>query len=113
MAFLISLMSYFEVYRSKAAGLLTTIIGIGPILTPPLIHYTQQTFGSEGCLLIFAGLTFHTIAAALLLQPVKWHMKTVPTNEIGLMAHEGCRKVRIFNETGEYYKKSIHMGPRT
>lgn len=106
MTFLISLMSYFDVYRSKAAGLLTTIIGIGPIITPPIIHYTQQTFGSDGCLMIFAGLTFHTIVASLLLQPVEWHMKSVPANEIRLVAHEGSlNNVTIGSETGEFYVK--------
>lgn len=99
-------MSYFDVKRNKASGLLTTFTAIGPILSPLIIHYTQQEFGSNGCMVIFAGVAFHTVAASLLLQPVKWHMKSVPTNEIILTAHENNEQASIASETSKYNQGS-------
>lgn len=106
MAFLISLMSYFEIHRNKASGLLSTIIAIKPIVMPLTIHYTQQSFGPTGCLVLFAGLCFHTMVASLLLQPVKWHMKTVPSNEIRLMPVEAVAE----NKASKLRSKAVLSG---
>lgn len=40
-----------------------------------MITYFLDNFGATGCMLIFGGIATNTFATALLLQPVKWHMK--------------------------------------
>lgn len=47
----------------------------GPIVFPPLITYLLLTYGVNGTILILGGISVHTVMAALMLQPIKWHMK--------------------------------------
>lgn len=81
MAVLTSMISYFDVNRSKASGVSMTLRAIGPIITPPLIEILQKTYDPDGCLLIFAGLGFNIFVVAAILQPIQWHMRKVPIEE--------------------------------
>lgn len=81
MAVTTSMISYFDKNRNKASGVAMTLRAIGPIITPPLIEILQQTYESNGCLLIFAGIAFNIFVAAALLQPVEWHMKKILIDE--------------------------------
>lgn len=49
----------------------------GPIVYPPMVTYLLMTYGVNGTVLILGGISIHTVMAALMLQPIKWHMKCV------------------------------------
>lgn len=66
--------SYFKVRRNKAMGIATTLMGLGPILMPQLISFLLENYNIESVVLIIAGIATHCFIAALLLQPVEWHM---------------------------------------
>lgn len=51
-----------------------TLAGIGPILYPPLINYLLHIYDARGCMLIIGSLSLHMLVAAVLLQPLKWHL---------------------------------------
>lgn len=71
----LALNTYFVKNRGKATGISFTITGLGPILMPQLITVLMYYYGVQGTMFILAALSAHTMIAALLLQPVKWHMK--------------------------------------
>lgn len=73
-SFSMALNSYFRVKRNKAAGISMTLTGLGPIMYPPMVSLLLSYYGVSGCVLILGGLCTHIILAALLLQPIKWHM---------------------------------------
>lgn len=73
-SFSLAINSYFKEKRNKAAGISMTLTGLGPILYPPLITALLFNYGVSGCVLIMSAICTHVIMAALLLQPVKWHM---------------------------------------
>lgn len=56
-----------------------TLAGIGPIIYPPLINCLLHVYGVSGCMLIIGAIALHMLIAAVLLQPLKWHM-VVDTN---------------------------------
>ncbi|KAJ6640366.1 hypothetical protein Bhyg_13116 [Pseudolycoriella hygida] len=66
---------YFLKNRNKAIGIGMSVAGIGPIIFPPVITYLLMTFGVNGTVLILGGISLHTVVAAMLLQPIKWHMR--------------------------------------
>ncbi|XP_053687395.1 uncharacterized protein LOC128736910 [Sabethes cyaneus] len=76
-SFSLALNTYFVTRRNKAAGVALTITGLGPILLPQLVSLLVGLYDPRSCLLIIGALATHIIAAALLLQPVKWHMVPV------------------------------------
>ncbi|XP_026469799.1 uncharacterized protein LOC113373739 [Ctenocephalides felis] len=82
----LALNTYFKKRRHRAAGIAMTITGIGPIFVPHMITYFVQNYGALGCMLIFGAIATHTFATALLLQPVKWHMKK----------HDSSQKIKDF-----------------
>lgn len=59
----------------------------GPIIFPALVTYLLMNYGVNGTVLILGGISTHTIMAALLLQPIQWHMKRtiVESEEVELM----------------------------
>jgi MFS family permease len=67
--------SYFRERRGKAVGFGTTAMGLGPVFMPLVISKLMDVYGVMGTALILGGLSLHSVVAALLLQPVKWHMK--------------------------------------
>ncbi|XP_053659261.1 uncharacterized protein LOC128708312 [Anopheles marshallii] len=77
-SFSLALNTYFVVRRNKAAGIAMTITGLGPILLPQLVSLLLGLYGARYCLLIIGALATHIIAGGLLLQPIKWHVLTVP-----------------------------------
>lgn len=77
-SFSLALNSYFKENRNKATGISLTLTGLGPILYPPMISALLIFYGVQGCVLILGAICMHIIMAALLLQPVKWHMKDPP-----------------------------------
>lgn len=72
-----ALNEYFDKKRGRATGIALSICGFGPILMPQLTIFLMSFYGIQGTMLILGAITSHTLAAALLLQPVKWHMRVV------------------------------------
>lgn len=54
-----------------------TITGFGPVFMPQLISYLMTVHTTQGAVFIVGGISLHSVAAALLLQPVEWHLKEV------------------------------------
>lgn len=76
-SFSLAMNTFFNERRNKAFGIGATITGIGPIILPQLISILLGAYGSQGCVLIVGGIAMNIIAAALMLQPVKWHQKSL------------------------------------
>lgn len=74
-SFSLAMNSFFNEKRNKAFGIGATITGLGPIFFPQLVTILLNYYGAQGCVLIIGGISMNIIAAALLLQPVKWHLK--------------------------------------
>lgn len=74
-SFSLAMNTYFQERRNKAFGIGATITGLGPIFLPQLISFLLGIYGAQGCVLIIGGIAMNIVAAALLLQPVKWHEK--------------------------------------
>jgi hypothetical protein len=55
-------------------------MGLGPVFMPLVISKLMDTYGIMGTALILGGLSLHSLVGALLLQPVKWHMKPKDAN---------------------------------
>jgi len=82
--------TYFREKRSKAMGFGMTVMGLGPVFMPLVISRFMDIYGVTGTGLILGGLSLHSLMAALLLQPVKWHMKK---KEVPLEATETVDEV--------------------
>lgn len=61
-----------------------TLAGIGPIVYPPLINCLLQLYGASGCMLIIGAIALHMLVAAILLQPLKWHLIVDTSYELPL-----------------------------
>lgn len=85
-SFALALNSYFRARRTKAAGIAMTLTGIGPIVYPPMIHYLLSIYGVTGCMLVVAALALNMLVAAVMLQPIDWHLiEIVEDQELALM----------------------------
>jgi MFS family permease len=73
--------TYFRERRGKAVGFGTTAMGLGPVFMPLVISKLMDVYGIMGTALILGGLSMHSLVAALLLQPIKWHMKPKEVTE--------------------------------
>jgi MFS family permease len=74
-SFSLAMNTYFKERRNKAFGIGATITGLGPIILPQLVSVLLGYYGDQGCVLIIGAFAMNIIAAGLLLQPVKWHLK--------------------------------------
>lgn len=73
-SFGLALNSFFTKKLNKASGIAMTLAGIGPIVYPPLINCLLHLYGVSGCMLIIGAIALHMLVAAILLQPLKWHL---------------------------------------
>lgn len=71
----LALNTYFVKRRSKVTGYVTSMYGIGTILFPQLISFLVANFTIKDTMLIITAIFGHSLVAAVLLQPVRWHMK--------------------------------------
>ncbi|XP_037937311.1 monocarboxylate transporter 9-like [Teleopsis dalmanni] len=67
--------TYFKQKRRTATAYQFGVAGLGPIVLPYVATYLLQYFGVQGTVMLFAGISFHTIACSLIYQPVRWHVK--------------------------------------
>ncbi|XP_014255063.1 monocarboxylate transporter 9-like isoform X2 [Cimex lectularius] len=81
-AFSLAMNTYFKEKRAMAAGITSTLTGLGPVVMPLLISRFVDIFGARGTALILSGLLLNCFASALLLQPIKWHYKYVSEENI-------------------------------
>lgn len=102
-SFPLALNSYFHTNRNKAAGIAMTLTGIGPVIYPPMIHYLLKVYDVSGCTLIIGALALNMLVAAVLLQPIQWHLVDVPSKEEELFKINKNESIMI----------DIRRGPRT
>uniref|UniRef100_A0A1A9W686 Major facilitator superfamily (MFS) profile domain-containing protein n=1 Tax=Glossina brevipalpis TaxID=37001 RepID=A0A1A9W686_9MUSC len=67
--------TYFKERRRRAAGLTWSITGLLPIILPHVITYLLATYGVQGTVYIFAALSLHSFACALVYEPVLYHAR--------------------------------------
>ncbi|CAH1183232.1 unnamed protein product [Phaedon cochleariae] len=67
--------TYFGKKRRIATGLSWTITAVGPVVCPYIVIALMSKFGMEGTILLFSGVSMHSLVCSLLLQPVHWHTK--------------------------------------
>ncbi|KAJ9587654.1 hypothetical protein L9F63_018906, partial [Diploptera punctata] len=74
-SFNLALNTYFRERRGKAVGFAATAMGLGPVFMPLVISLLMSLYGISGTALLLGGFVLNSLVAALLLQPIKWHMK--------------------------------------
>ncbi|KAL0275804.1 UNVERIFIED_CONTAM: hypothetical protein PYX00_003545 [Menopon gallinae] len=77
----LALNTFFKLKRSMASSFSMTLMGIGPIVMPLLITQLLSSYGWKWTVLIVSAITMHTFVGALLLQPVKWHLRRLTSDE--------------------------------
>ncbi|KRT80447.1 membrane transporter [Oryctes borbonicus] len=68
--------TYFLKKRARSAGFALAISAFGIVVMPQIISFLLSNYGMKGAVLIMGSLTSHVFIAAVLLQPVKRHMKS-------------------------------------
>lgn len=81
-AYSFALNCYFKQNRARAVGYSMTICGIGPIIMPQIFSFLITRFGTTGAVIVISGIAVHLYVSALLLQPIKWHMKKRVIEEV-------------------------------
>lgn len=74
-AFNLALNTYFVVKRGVATGIAMSITGLGPILMPIGTSRLLWIYDDRETGMLLAALTLHSLAAALLLRPIKWYRR--------------------------------------
>ncbi|XP_050300408.1 uncharacterized protein LOC126738951 [Anthonomus grandis grandis] len=92
-SYTLAIKSYFVHEQNKAIGLSMTLTALGPILMPQIINLLIQNYHPDGVILILAGIIAHGYIGAILLQPVRWHMKKVPKTEENRTDVEGAVEI--------------------
>lgn len=80
-SFSLALNSYFTTKRGRATGWAITMMGLGSIFMPHVTTILLDNYGPQGTLLILGSYSLHSILASLMLHPLKWHMKRLPSVE--------------------------------
>ncbi|XP_039446150.1 uncharacterized protein LOC120425607 [Culex pipiens pallens] len=78
----LALNTYFREKRRYATGFSWTATALGPIIAPHVINYLMPRYGIDGTVLIFAGIAMNAIVCSMLLQPVEWHVKQPPAEDV-------------------------------
>ncbi|GJQ75166.1 hypothetical protein Trydic_g9770 [Trypoxylus dichotomus] len=82
-AYPFALNTYFTTKRGKAFGYAMTVSGCGAVLLPQLVSLLLSIYAEKGTVIILSGIASHAFISAVLLQPVKWHMKKEVEEEKG------------------------------
>lgn len=108
-AYSLAMNTYFHERRGYAMGLGTTAMGLGPVFMPLLISLLLQEYGVQGTMLIVGAMSFNTLVTSCLLQPVKWHLKTIiKPEELTLIGEDKNEKVRKYSEQSNGIGKDIN-----
>lgn len=80
-SFLVTISAYFVVNRSRAIAIGMAFAAVGPIVYPMIISFLLAQYGAQACIAIMVAISTNTIVAALLLQPVKQHLRVKNSEE--------------------------------
>jgi MFS family permease len=72
----VALNHYFSKKRGSAVGLSMVGTGLGMLAMPQVVQLLLEAYSFSGAVLILGGVALHSIVGSMLLQPVKWHLKT-------------------------------------
>ncbi|KAJ8736106.1 hypothetical protein PYW08_006762 [Mythimna loreyi] len=72
---------YFDQKRVLVMSFVQTATGVTAMVAPIFVKWSIEKYGSRGTLLLIGGLSLHNFVAALLMQPVRWHMRKVEIPE--------------------------------
>ena len=61
---------YFDKYRNLSFGVISTSVGVGTMVLPPLIIASEEYFGWRGCMLILSGICLHCLVIGAIFRPV-------------------------------------------
>jgi hypothetical protein len=50
--------------------------GLGMLAMPQAVQLLLEAYSFRGAVLVLGGISLHAIVGSMLLQPVKWHVKT-------------------------------------
>uniref|UniRef100_A0AAG5DNP6 Major facilitator superfamily (MFS) profile domain-containing protein n=1 Tax=Anopheles atroparvus TaxID=41427 RepID=A0AAG5DNP6_ANOAO len=71
----VALNHYFAKKRGQAVGLSMAGTALGMLIMPQLVRLLLELYGFRGALLVLSGIALHATVGAMLLQPIKWHLK--------------------------------------
>lgn len=72
----VALNHYFSKKRGQAVGLSMVGSGLGMLAMPQAVQLLLEAYSFHGAVLILGGVALHAIVGSMLLQPIKWHLKT-------------------------------------
>ncbi|BFZ20241.1 hypothetical protein BsWGS_23280 [Bradybaena similaris] len=79
---LIHLGHYFKKRLSFASAVAQIGSSTATVLAPRLALFLKDTYGYQGALLVIGGISFHLVAAAMLLWPVSMFAETIDEKEV-------------------------------
>ncbi|XP_058128143.1 uncharacterized protein LOC131291455 [Anopheles ziemanni] len=71
----VALNHYFAKKRGQAVGLSMAGTALGMLIMPQLVRMLLELYDFRGAVLVLSGLAMHATVGAMLLQPIKWHLK--------------------------------------
>ncbi|GJQ75173.1 hypothetical protein Trydic_g9776 [Trypoxylus dichotomus] len=101
----VALNTYFVRRRTKVTGYVTALYGVGTILFPQLVSLLLANFTIQDSMLIITAIFGNTLVSAILLQPVRWHMKV---EEIAIKDQEASEITTLVDEKK---KKNEELNP--
>nr|CAD7424946.1 unnamed protein product [Timema monikensis] len=72
---LMALRGYFSSRQGTAMRVAVRMAGVAPILLPPLVAFLMDRYGVQGATLVVGAVSLHCLLGAVLLRPIKWHLK--------------------------------------
>lgn len=111
-AFQLALNTYFRERRNKATGFAMTITGLGPILMPQLLNFLLKFYTTTQTIFIVGGLSLNAFVAAVLLQPVKWHMKEKVVVEEDSPIKQICEEEEFVEENKDQVTTLLEKGKK-
>ncbi|CAG4954274.1 unnamed protein product [Colias eurytheme] len=75
------LTQYFVQKRLFVISIAQTIVALATFITPILVKWVLDRYGSLWSLLLLSAVSLHNFVAVILMQPVAWHLKRVQVPE--------------------------------
>ncbi|KAL5278639.1 hypothetical protein ACFFRR_003334 [Megaselia abdita] len=102
--------TYWRARRRTATSYSWGIAGVGPMFLPYLSTYLLHTYGVQGTVIIFAGISLNVFACAMLFQPVKRHVKEPKEQEMKSMNPEAIDMPSKEDDEEHQVKKDLTTG---
>lgn len=74
-SFLTAMHAYFNKMRNMVMGLTQALTVSAIMVWPAFTTFLMDRYGFRGTVAIFAALSLNCVLAAIVLQPVEWHMR--------------------------------------